>query len=59
MVKLSKLVRNKWIKLVYLVSLFNNIKWKMISGVNGTHFFDALALRESDEKMGVGVIEPI
>ena len=59
MVKLSKLVRNKWIKLVYLVSLVNNIKWKMISGVNGTHFCDGLALRESDEKMGVGVIEPI
>ena len=37
--KISKLVLNKWIldKAYYLVPLDNNIKCKMISGVNCTH----------------------
>ena len=59
MAKISKLVLNKWIILVYLVPLVNNIKWKIISVVNSTHICDGLALWESDEEMGVGVREPI
>ena len=59
MAKISKLVLNKWIKLIYLVPLVNNIRRKIISGVISTHICDGLALRESDEKMGVGVIGPI
>ena len=50
---------NKGIKLIYQVPLVNNIRWKMISGVNSAHICDDLALCESDEKMGLGVIEPI
>ena len=59
MAKISKLVLNKLIKLVYLIPLANNIYWKMISGVNSTHICDGLALWMSGEKMGVGVRELI
>ena len=52
--KISKLVMNKWIKLVNLVPLVNNIRWKMISGATSTHICDDLDLWESDEKMGWG-----
>ena len=57
--KIYKLVLNKRIKSVYLVPLVNNIRWKMISGVNSTHICDDLALWESDEEMVVGVSQLI
>ena len=59
MAKISKLVINKRIKLVYLIPLANNMKWKMITGVNTTHICDGLNLWEADEKVGVWMRESI